>query len=124
MRMLLHAGADPEIRDHEGRTAIMRYATFGISDAVEVLADAGAKVNARDHDGNTALILAAGWRKGDIGVFNPDAYVAIVKRLLKQNADLRSRNRDGMTALMAAREAHHPEIVSLLRRHGASNDRR
>ncbi|MCW3098051.1 MAG: repeat, subfamily [Chthonomonadaceae bacterium] len=122
MRMLLHAGADPEIRDGEGRTAIMRYATFGISDAVEVLAGAGVKVNARDHDGNTALILAAGWRNGDTGVMSPEACLAIVKRLLKQGADLRARNHDGRTALIAAREAKHPEIVSLLREHGATGE--
>jgi len=123
MRMLLKAGADPEIRDREGRTALMIYADYGGASAVEVLADAGAKVNERDHDGNTALILAAGWLPGDTGLPNPEAYLSILKRLLKQGADLQAKNHDGETALTLAIRNDHPELASLLREQSViSND--
>ena len=122
MRMLLKAGADPEIRDREGRTALMHYADYGIRTGVEVLADAGAKVNERDHDGNTALILAAGWLRGDTGPPDSEAYLSIIKRLLKQGADLKAKNHDGETALTLAIRNDHPELASLLREQGATSD--
>lgn len=117
MRMLLKAGADPEIRDREGRTALMRYADYGITTAVDVLADAGANVNARDQEGNTALILAAGWLQGDVGIPRPAAYIAILKRLLKQGAHPKAQNHDGATALTAAVQSDHPALASLLQEH-------
>lgn len=116
LRMLLHAGADKEVRDIEGRTALMRYAKYGIQDAVEVLADAGAKVNTRDREGNTALILAAGWQVIDKNV-QTDGYAPIVQRLLKQGADVNAKNRAGLTALTAALKQGHDDIVALLQRH-------
>lgn len=113
LKLLLQAGADKEKRDIEGRTALMRYAKYGILEGVEVLADAGAKVNTRDKEGNTALILAAGWRFIDKSL-PTDGYLPIVQRLLRQGADIRVKNRAGVTALLAARRAGHDDIITAL----------
>ncbi|MCW3098049.1 MAG: repeat, subfamily [Chthonomonadaceae bacterium] len=113
LKLLLKAGADKEIRDIEGRTALMRYAKYGIQNAVEALAEAGAKLNTRDHDGNTALILAAGWQTLDKNL-KTDGYAPIVQCLLQHKADERVKNRAGLTALMAAKRAGHEDIVALL----------
>lgn len=118
LRMLLNAGADKELRDRDGRTALMRYANFGVLTGVEILAEAGAKLNLRDREGNTALILAAGWEMGDTGN-DPEGYLAIVRYLLQQRVNIRMKNRAGITALEAAAKHGHNDIVALLRAHGA-----
>jgi len=114
LKILLRAGADKEIRDIGGSTALMRYAKYGVKEAVEVLADAGAKVNGRDREGNTALILAAGWQFIDKNL-KTDGYGSIVQRLLKAGADVHAKNKAGLTALAAARRQGHQDIVTLLR---------
>ena len=118
LKMLLHAGAGKEIRDIGGSTALMRYAKYGVKEAVEVLVDAGAKVNGRDREGNTALILAAGWQFLDKNL-KTDGYGSIVQRLLKAGADARVKNKAGLTALAAARRQGHEDIVTLLKGAGA-----
>jgi hypothetical protein len=114
LKLLLKAGADKEMRDINGRTALMRYANYGIVNGVEVLADAGAKVNVRDHAGNTALILAAAWQKSETTFSSPAEYLAVVQTLLNRGADVRVKNRAGWTALMVAKRAGHEDILSLL----------
>jgi ankyrin repeat protein len=113
LKMLLKAGADKEVRDIEGRTALMRYAKYGIQNAVETLTEAGAKLSTRDHDGNTALILAAGWQALDKNL-TADGYAPIVQCLLQHKADASVKNRSGVTALEAAKRAGHEDIVALL----------
>jgi ankyrin repeat protein len=120
LRMLVNTGADKELRDKRGRTALLVYADYGIRGGVEFLADAGAKVNARDREGNTPLILASGWEQGDMGILNPEGRLAIVKFLLKRGADLRAKNHAGTTALMAASKHGYPEIVALLQKYTAT----
>jgi len=122
LKILLRAGADKEIRDIGGSTALMRYAKYGVKEAVEVLADAGAKVNVRDRAGNTALILAAGWQFIDKNL-KTDGYGSIVQRLLRAGADVHVKNKAGLTALAAARRQGHQDIVTLLREHQMGRDR-
>ncbi len=52
---LLAAGADPNIKDVDGNTALMLVEN---PDAVKALIEAGADVNAKDKEGKTALTLA------------------------------------------------------------------
>ncbi len=120
LKLLLHAGADKEARDINARTALMRYANYGVQNAVEALTDAGAKVNVRDRDGNTALILAAGWQQSPTTFSTPKQYLAVVQNLLKHGADARAKNRAGLTALLVAAKQGHQEIAALLQEAGAS----
>jgi ankyrin repeat protein len=111
--MLLRAGADKEKVDITGRTALIRYAYYGVLSGVEALTEAKAKINARDRAGNTALILAAGWQVIDKAL-PTEEYLPIVKLLLKQGADRTVKNRAGVTALLAATQQDHKDIMALL----------
>lgn len=115
LKLLLHAGADKEMRDIDGRTALMRYANYGVQKGVEVLTDAGAKVNIRDREGNTALILAAGWQQSETTFSSPAEYLAVVQNLLKRGSDPQVKNRAGLTALTAATRQDHKDIAALLK---------
>lgn len=67
--MLLENGADVNVRDDDGSTALMCAAEHGHMDAVKLLLkQADVNVLAKDKDGLTALAVAmeAGWR--DVGV--------------------------------------------------------
>ena len=63
MRLLLEHGADPNIEDAAGRTALHLVSARGTgSEAIRALVEAGARVDARDHEGRTPLDLASSAR--------------------------------------------------------------
>jgi ankyrin repeat protein len=57
-RRLLAAGADPNLRNAAGQTAIMMSALFDRREVIEVLLGAGADIDAVDAAGNDAASLA------------------------------------------------------------------
>ena len=54
VKVLLDAGANTNIKDKEGTTALMNASYYGYTEIVETLLSAGADVNAVDKDGYTA----------------------------------------------------------------------
>lgn len=58
VQALVELGADTEVRDERGRTALHRVAEEGNSGTVQILLDRGANWMAKDGEGNTALQLA------------------------------------------------------------------
>ena len=102
---LLASGANVNVGDNQGKTALMWAAETGQADLVNVLIRAGANVNGRDVFGWTALISASYEGRTDC-----------VHLLLQNGADINARDKDSKTAL---RRARSNEVAQLLRESGA-----
>ncbi len=103
VQVLLEAGADVDVKDEDGWTALMWAADRGYTNIVEALIKAGADVNAKDNDGYTALMKAA-WC----------GYTNVVEALIKAGADVNARSNVGYTAFSFAKDRRCPEIVAML----------
>ena len=88
-------------------TALVLAVTEGHSDTVLALLDAGADPDAREVD-MTALMIAAS-----------NGYADIVRTLLDSGANVSAKTETGGTALGAALNAGHSDIVELLKVAGA-----
>jgi len=93
---------------NDGRTALLRAASEGHTDLVEVLVEAGADVN-QSNDGETALHLAAS-----------GGHEGVVEKLLLARADPSKQSVDGATPLHRAAWRGHDRIVECLLEHGSS----
>lgn len=95
LRTLLTRGADANVRDRHGFSALMKAALYGHPAIVEMLMERGADLNASDENGWTPLMSAAS--NG-----NPE----IVELFLRKGADVNAKDRFGNTALLVAAAAH------------------
>ena len=102
MRLLLEAGADKNLADNNGCTALMMAWTV---EAMRLLLDAGASTDLVDNFGNTALMVASS--KG---------HVERVRLLLDAGAKKDVANDTGSTALSMAISQGHSQVELLLRR--------
>lgn len=97
--------AEPDRRDRDGRTLLMKAARDGNIELIEDLLYSQADVQLQDNDGWTALMFAARFQSD----------ITILQRLLKAGAKTGTRNNFGLTALsLAAGFSSNPAIVSLL----------
>lgn len=103
----MEAGADLEVRDMWGRTALLWATRMGDSNTILLLSSAGADLAATDDDGRTALMHAAAAASREK-----------IRSLLELGGDLHAVDRDGMTALMhaAGRAAGRFAVQDLLKR--------
>ncbi len=121
VEILLQHGADPDLRDRDGRTALSWAASEGRLACVRKLLDYDADPNIGDEDNVTPLMLAA--RSG---------YPRIVEALVSHGADVNAvdgvsdeerfrpvEQRRGNTALILAARGGHEAIVRYLLSHGA-----
>ena len=92
-----------EVRDAQGRTALLLATVLGLAAQAEVLIAAGADVNAQDKQRDSAYLLAGA--RGNL---------PILRLALAHGADLRSTNRFGGTALIPAAERGHGQAVRML----------
>jgi len=101
-------GADVNLQEENGMTALMFAVRAGDVSVVKLLLDAGADVNLHNRDNMTALRYAV--NKGD---------VSVVKLLLDAGADVNLQDRHVKTALMYAVRAGDVSVVKLLLDAGA-----
>ncbi len=87
-KSLILAGADPNLTDPEGRTALMHSAQNNYVENLKVLVQTGAKLDAQDKDGSTALMLCT---EKDL----PDS----VRVLVDAHANANLRDHENLTAL-------------------------
>ena len=100
---ILQSKPNLEIKDNNGRTALM-IATYNEDNKIaEMLISAGADVNAQDEMLNSPFLYAGA-----------SGYVEILKMCLENNADFTVFNRYGGSALIPAAERRHQEIVEIL----------
>lgn len=105
VRRALKAGATVDVRDVNGRTALLRAAHGNHVEVARVLIAVGADVNARDNIEDSPYLYAGAEGRNDI-----------LKMTLEAGADLKSLNRYGGTALIPAAHHGHTETVAILLR--------
>ena len=94
VKLLLHSGADVNMRGH---LALKEEATYGKVDCCDLLIKAGADVNTADQLGYTPLMSAA--KDIHAHVNHTTVMVDCVRRLLRGNAQINKINNHGFDAL-------------------------
>lgn len=103
-RILLEAGANPDIGNVQGITPLMYGAHYGNTEICKILLEFEAKVDIQDIYGFTALIMAS-----------KNSHIEVVELLLNAGANPRVKNHENKTALDLAYEEHNGQIAKMLR---------
>jgi hypothetical protein len=107
--MLLEEGANVDVKDKDGWTALMRAAHEGNEPLIKLLLDNKADVNEKDPNGETALMTAS--ERG---------HTAAARVLLIAGAEVNAESKVGGKAVTLASRNCHEEVVNLLLVHGAN----
>lgn len=94
---------ETEIKDANGRTALMSASQMGYINDVLMLLKAGVNIEAKDKNGFTALMLAAAQSKTEV-----------VEALLEAGANIDAEDEQGRTALTFASEELHIDTIKAL----------
>jgi len=103
VKILLETGADPDIQNDHGDSALMIAVCWRSEPNVKVLLESHADPNIKNDVGDTALTLAA--RKSN---------ETVVKMLLESNADPNIQDERGRTALVRAARSSDETVVKML----------
>ena len=104
----LLAGADVNVKDKDGVTLLMRAASAGRADMVQLLLAKGARSDAKTNGGVDALMMAC------VG-----GYADAARSLIAAKADVRATDNQGRTALMAAASSGSGIAMEALLKAGA-----
>ncbi|KAL4988309.1 hypothetical protein BDW68DRAFT_196812 [Aspergillus falconensis] len=111
--LLLDYGADLELRDRFGHSALQSACAENHLDCAALLLDRGANIEAVATDGRTPLILAT------VG-----GYLDIVRLLVERGANINAADSEDSTALMLAVTVQSEELVRFLLDMQADKERR
>lgn len=114
---LLELGADIDVRNSKGKTALHCAAKAGFLKVIHLLIEKGASIDAPDNKGETALFEAI-----RSTIKNGEKQRAALEALLVKGANPNAKNSRGQTPLQVAqqlRRADAEKIVALLRRYDA-----
>ncbi|HFD92838.1 MAG TPA: hypothetical protein ENJ22_06070 [Gammaproteobacteria bacterium] len=117
VRALLGAGADPDLQDALGRTALFLAVSQGFADTVKVLLEMGADPDLKEATGKTPLMMAAknGFRRIVTLLLEHEADINAIEDIENSFGEVSSQ----MTALGYAVRGGHTAIVGMLLEHGA-----
>jgi ankyrin repeat protein len=101
--LLLAAGADPNVREPGGRTALMALSENATVDLARDLIAAGARINARDQVGANALMNIA-----------PFGTVELVREMINAGSQLNATDSAGASVLFGAANNQDPEVLTFL----------
>ena len=148
VKILIDAGADVNMKDKDGQTALMFAARVGCLTRLSLLLDTGASVNEVDKNSKTAIMVAT--EEGHAECVkrlveegarlnkNPDenscktavmfaaggGHYACLDMLIKAGADVNTLDNDNKTALMYAARSGRKECVTPLLQTGADVNNR
>ena len=108
IEVLIQQGADVNIKNKDGNTALIIASEKGSLDLVNILLEGGADVQQKDGRGWTALMWASSCRNKEI-----------VEMLISKGADINAKSQEGNTALMFASKRGENEIAKMLLEGGA-----
>jgi ankyrin repeat protein len=108
LRLLIKSGARVDIEDAKGATALTHAADGGTMAAIRVLVEAGADINHQNKRGASPLLIALQRRDRD----------GRIDYLLAHGADVKAKDQDGLTTLMAAATQGYVKYVSALLKRG------
>ena len=114
---LLELGADIDVRNYKGKTALHYAAKAGFLKVISLLIEKGATIDALDNSGETALFEAI-----RSTIKDGEKQRAAIEALLVKGANPNLKNGKGQTPLQIAkrmRRAEAGKIVELLRRYNA-----
>lgn len=108
VKFLLAQGAEVDLADNVGWTALFDAASYGYTDMARLLLKRGANVNHQSYRRETALMVASRLGKTEM-----------VQLLLQNHANVNLKNYLEETALSLALTYNYPAIVRLLKKAGA-----
>ena len=117
IQRLLKLGADINVRNHKGKTALHYAAKAGFLKVIELLIENGATLDAPDKDGETPVFDAI-----RSTIKDGEKQRASLEALLVKGANPNVKNRKGLTPLKAAQRMRRPDsakVVALLRAYHA-----
>ena len=115
VQRLLDLGADIDVRNYKGKTALHYAAKAGFLKVIELLMEKGATVDAADTNGETPLFEAI-----RSTIKDGEKQRAAIEALLSNGANPNLRNQKGLTALQVAkrmRRTDRDKVVELLQRY-------
>lgn len=112
LQYLLAAGANANIKDNDGVTAIMIASSLGIIPSMKLLHSNGALINEMTANGTTALLLAVAGN-----------HYRSIETLLSWGADVSAKNDTGVNALKLAELIGSEDIINLVRSAGTRKNR-